>query len=127
MGRIMFAAVAAFTISACSSAVDQTASVSRPLARTILRVQNHNFNDVTVYLVRGFDRTRLGRVGAMQRGDFVVPAAYVAASPEIRVQADPIGLGQGFVSQPLQVTPGSHMELTVTTVMQNSIYTIYRR
>ena len=78
-----------------------------------LRVQNQNWLDMTVYVLRGGNRFRLGTVGSMNATVFRIPSSYLAAGGDLRLLADPIGSTVEYTSPSVQVQPGDRVELTL--------------
>src|SRR3954467_1625158 len=111
--RILVVAAAAAALGACAPATEQATSSFPANRKTQLVIQNKNWMDVAVYLVRDGSRTRLGTVMSMASSEFKIPDAYVLGVSEINVQADPIGSNRTFTSGPIQVYPGARVELTV--------------
>ncbi len=104
-------AVAAITLltTACSSATYPTRESVRRHAPTQITVKNHNWSDMTVYALRNGSRMRVGTVISGTQERFTLPAGFDLRSGDIRLQADPIGSSEVFVSEPMAITPGSHV------------------
>jgi hypothetical protein len=76
-----------------------------PPKSTVLRVENRNFYDMTIYLVRFGTRQRLGTAGGNSTSTFEFPSQFVQTGT-VRFEANPIGsTGQAF-TQELSVQPG---------------------
>lgn len=74
------------------SAADADAVAGAPRAASIpLRVENHNYNDVVIWVERAGNRTRLGTVGGSGAATLAIPA-HLWANPEgIRLAAETVG------------------------------------
>ena len=119
------AAVAvALTMGACGPANRQAAEQEQSDRATLL-VENNNWQDMTLYLLRDGMRTRLGSVTAMGRGRFVLPAAAVMGSGDVRIVADPLGSSQVWTSQPIHVMPGQHVRFKLENNVHLSSYSVY--
>ena len=79
-----------------------------------LEVENQNFLDMTVYVVEGGARQRLGEPAATPRPPLTIPEQLIrgGASP-LRFLADPIG-GEGLpVTEEIVVEPGDAVTLVI--------------
>ncbi|HUP88138.1 MAG TPA: hypothetical protein VM100_02185 [Longimicrobiales bacterium] len=122
--RIFVAATAAVLLGACAPATEQAINNLPARPKTQLVVQNKNWMEVAVYLVRSGSRTRLGNVASMSKGQFNIPESYVLGVSDIQVQADPVGSNRTFVSAPIQVFPGARVELTIENSVQLSSFAV---
>jgi hypothetical protein len=91
---------------------------------TTLMVQNNNWSDVNIYLVRGSARTRIGSVTAMGKAEFKLPAAYVVGVSDVTLQAAPVGSNDSYISPPIQVFPGAQLALTVSNALRLSNFAV---
>lgn len=78
---------------------------------TTLEVDNQNFSDMTVYLVNGGQRVRLGRATGKTRTTMTLPRGVLTFPRELQFQADPMGGRAGSVTNRLWVTPGDRVVL----------------
>jgi hypothetical protein len=90
-----------------------------------LEVENHNWNDVVIYLLRGGQPERLGMVTAHSTGTFVVPYRRISSSGNARLSAYPIGGGSAFNSEALLVQPGQSIKWTLETDLSRSSLVVY--
>jgi hypothetical protein len=93
--------------------------------RTTMVVENNNWSDMTVYLLRDGVRTRLGAVSSMSRSTFVLSNAMLAGSGELRVLADPLGSPHKWTSQPILLNPGSQVRFRLENNVSLSTYSVY--
>ncbi len=96
----------------------------RPTDRSTMVVENNNWSDMTVYILRDGIRTRLGSVPSMGRSSFKLTSALVGGTGELRVLADPMGSAQKWMSQPLLIVPGSQVIFRLENNVQLSTYSM---
>jgi hypothetical protein len=94
--------------------------------RTVLSVENNNWQDMTVYLVRDGVRARLGSVPALGRSSFTLPDALIGGSGEVRLMADPLGSSSRFTTQPIHVMRGQQVRFRLENNVQLSSYFVYQ-
>jgi hypothetical protein len=102
-----------------------TQSAAGPETRATLLVENNNWADMNVFLVRDGMRTRVGSVPSLSRSLFVLSDAMVGGAGELRLLADPIGSSQVFVSQPIHVQPGQQVRFRLENNVQLSSYSVF--
>ena len=90
-----------------SRAMDDAGSVDE---RTVLRVTNNNWADMTIYLLRSGMRQRLGTVSSQSSQTFIVPSHAISSSSEVYLVADPIGTMRTYTSEPIVFYPGQTAE-----------------
>lgn len=128
MHRYIAAAAVAFTLGACAPAAQQSGSSNTPAPnRTTLTVENNNFQDVTVYLIGGSTRTRLGTVTSMKQEEFRIPQTLASGVADLVIEAVPFGNGETYRSPTFQITPGSQVSLRVGQQMLLSNLRLYER
>ena len=81
--------------------------------RTSIRVENNNFLDMTVYVVRGSQRVRLGTVSGVSTRVFTIPPNLVFGSSALRFQADPVGSRATSISHEITIRPGDQVTITI--------------
>lgn len=110
---VVVAAVTAFS-TACARSSPDTEPIpdgeSRPDA--MLRVENRGFSDMTIYLLRGSQRIRLGVVNGNTTSSFTIRSQYLTSGP-LSFLADPIGSSRTPVSDELVVNPGDIVTLMI--------------
>ena len=79
---------------------------------TIVEVENRNFLDMNVYVLRSGQRVRLGRVGGNGFTEFELPEDIVRGASTLRFLADPVG-GQESVSMEISIFPGDVLRLVI--------------
>lgn len=93
--------------------------------KTTVQVTNHNWSDMVVYAVHNGLRVRLGMVTSMSSRRMAVPRNLALATGDFRLAVDPIGSSQGFVTQPLQIRPGSRIEFNIQNNLPISSYSVW--
>jgi hypothetical protein len=123
-----FALVAAMALGACAPATSNMGGVDE-LAQTDMRasvkVENNSWQDVDVFLLRGSTRMRLGMVTSMGTQRFAIPGNYLSGSSDLRLYADPIGSFNGWTTQPLMISPGQQVAVTLQNNLNLSSYSVY--
>jgi hypothetical protein len=105
-------AAAAIIAGGCASVTGPTQHRNADAAseRTTIRVNNYNWSDMTVYLVRNGARMRLGSVSSLEARTFNVPTSLLMSAGEVRLMADPIGSTRVFTSPPVLIAQGQIAE-----------------
>lgn len=115
MRRIITGALATLVLSAttaCASSSPEPYAQPAPRAdEIVLRVENHNYNAVTVRALTGGQNIRLGTVETDREDAFVVPPTINRT--DLRFAVDAIGSSDRFVTQPLTVVLGSVVDMDV--------------
>ena len=110
MTRRTFAVAAAvFALAACGGARSQAADQPP----TTLRVENQGFLDMTIFLLAGSQRVRLGIATGNSTPVLRIPSQHVFGATSLRFLADPIGGNRTPVSESITVTPGDEVVLTI--------------
>ena len=89
-----------------------------------LEVENHNWSDVVIYLVRGTQRQRLGMVNALSSTVFTFPYRRLGSSGDARLSAHAIG-GGGYTSESVLVQPGQTLKWTIESDLSRSSLAVY--
>lgn len=82
-------------------------------AETFVRVENRSMLDMTVYVVRGAERRRLGLVNALSTQVLQIPRVLVDGAGVLRFLADPIGGSRTPVSEEIVVRHGDVVTLMI--------------
>ena len=84
-----------------------------PRAEVALNVDNQNFLDMNVYLVRGGQRIRLGTVPGLSSRTIMLRPEYVGYGADLQFELHPIG-GQGNpITESISVHPGDVISLRI--------------
>jgi hypothetical protein len=92
----------------------------------IVTVKNSNWMDVDVFAVRGTARSRVGSVTGLSTATFRVPVDY-APDGSLQLLVDPIGSDATYLTEKIAVNPGQRVELTVTSVLRMSTFSVWSR
>ena len=84
-----------------------------PQAEVAVTVDNQNFLDMNVFLVRGGQRIRLGTVPGLTQRILMVRPELIGYSTELRFELHPIGGRSNPVSETITVRPGDVVHLTI--------------
>lgn len=82
--------------------------------KTAVRVENRNFLDMKIYILRGSERIRIGTVTGNSTQVFTIPEGLIIGSGLVRFLADPIGGTATPISQEISVRQGEVVELIIT-------------
>lgn len=99
-------------VPACST-LKQQPDVASQTAPTMLEVDNRGFVDMTIYVVRNSQRTRLGTATGNQKTQLVIPPGILSGISTLRFIADPIGGRRNSVSEEISVVPGDRIGLMI--------------
>ncbi|NIP78330.1 MAG: hypothetical protein GWM90_03670 [Gemmatimonadetes bacterium] len=80
---------------------------------TRVRVENHHWSDVTVYVLAGPAKRRLGLVVTTDVKVFELPESMLNGQGSVRLLVDPIGGGRRHITRPILVNEGEQIELEV--------------
>ncbi|MEZ4417079.1 MAG: hypothetical protein R3E10_15105 [Gemmatimonadota bacterium] len=112
----------AFVILASAATSGQLAaqSTTQPPDSVMLRrktaqvqVDNHNWLDMHIYLVRDGILWPLGVVTGLNHDTFELPSLATLAGADLRLLADPIGGSGAYVSQSLVINPGDRVQMAI--------------
>ena len=96
-----------------------------PEGEIALQVTNHNFLDVTIYVLHNGQRTRVGTVTGSSSQVFYLPARLLGLGREIQLLGDPIGSTDFAVTETLIIQPGQYIEWTLETDLRRSSVGVY--
>lgn len=105
-------ALALTVLAACSSGRQSRPGTSAD-ERTTLQVDNRSFTDMTVYMVNGGQRIRLGLAVGKTVTSLTIPPRVLGASRELQFLADPVGSNRTAVSDRLYVRAGDTVTLMI--------------
>jgi hypothetical protein len=86
---------------------------AEPVPATYVKVDNQAFNDMTIYVLRGPQRLRLGIANGTSTTKFRIPDSLIFGPTALAFYADPIGGNRTPVSQEITVQAGDEVTLTI--------------
>lgn len=105
------ALVALLAVAGCQSKGARGPAPQR--SEAFVRVENRSMLDMTIYVVRGGERRRLGLVNALSTQMLSIPSVLVEGSGVLRFQADPIGGNRTPISEEIFVRNGDVVQLII--------------
>lgn len=84
-----------------------------PSETTTLRLENQSWSQMTIYVVAGGQRIRLGSVEGNSTGRLRIPGSVVGMGRELSFMADPLGSSNVARSFSIYVRPGEEVSLTI--------------
>jgi hypothetical protein len=109
--RILALAAMCMTFAMCSAR--PRPSTGNVQEKTTLRVENQGFPDMTIYVLQGGQRIRLGLATGNSTTVFTIPDYVLGAANTLRFLADPVGSTRTPVSDEISVHPGDQVTLTI--------------
>ena len=107
--RALLFGIVAATALAC-------AGVRKPAqerARTVLIVDNRAYTDMTIYVVSGMRRARMGNAGGLTKTELTIPSSSIGNGGSISFVAEPIGGNRNSFSTEVYVREGETITLTI--------------
>jgi hypothetical protein len=98
-------------VAGCQSTGGRRAPADR--SEAFVRVENRSMLDMTIYVVRGGERRRLGLVNALTTQMLSIPSVLIDGSGVLRFLADPIGGSRTPVSEEVFVRDGDVVQLII--------------
>lgn len=103
---------------------DPAATGSPVHSEVSVEVENHNWSDITVYLMAGGLPHRLGMVTALSNASFVFPSQRLHTGSGVRLRALPVA-GRAFTSEAILVQPGQAIFWTLENDLDISSLSVY--
>ena len=114
---LMLAAVGCTASSTSSDAAGPAPAGSADSARAStgieVQIDNQNFNDMNIYLLKGGARTLIGRATGLQKSTLTIPASMTPADLRVRLLADPTGASRPITTPILIVPRGQRVYWTI--------------
>lgn len=124
LGGLMAALAASASLAACAPAMSSDGAATMP-EQTALVVDNNNWTDMTLYVLRDGMRVRIGSVTALSKARFRLSDALIGGAGDVRILADPLAAGDRFVSHPLTILPGQEVRLRLENNIALSSYSVW--
>ncbi|UCF18432.1 MAG: hypothetical protein JSU87_10820 [Gemmatimonadota bacterium] len=110
----------------CSGSAGKSEDEAKPQPIAVqVEVENQNSQDITVYLLRGNSRMRLGTVTSMRTESFQVSIGMAGGGAEIRLLADPVGAFEQFASLPVRIEVGDTVRWRLAPRLTQSAIFVY--
>jgi outer membrane biogenesis lipoprotein LolB len=111
-------------LTGCAATNQRADYINRPDMVTI-QVRNYNWQDVTVYILDGSLKKRLGFVTTTTTKTFNINENTLPPSGNIRLYADPIGANDTFASESINIGSGGTIIWEVRQPLNMSNLYIY--
>jgi hypothetical protein len=122
----MAAALAAVaTLGACAPLATTNGPGEFGREQSELVVENNNWQDMALYVVRTGTRWRIGSVPALSKARFRLSGAVIGGTGEIQLMADPIGSNHRFITDPIVVQPGQEVRFRLENNLAVSSYSVW--
>ena len=122
---LLAAALAGCVVSARRPEGTESAGTAAEPVKTEVRVTNHNWANITVYIVHaGARAVRLGLVTSMTTRTFTVPADVIGYGRNLYLLADPVGALAPFVSEQVEVRPGDLLDWRLENNLEQSALSV---
>jgi hypothetical protein len=86
-------------------------------------VENRSWNHVTIYVVAGSSRSRLGDLVATSSAEFELPGMFTTRM-DLRLVVSPLASRQVFRTDQILVAPGETIHLVVENVLRLSTWSV---
>jgi hypothetical protein len=95
------------------SCTPRAGSTTPETPQTSVRIVNHNFLDMDVYVLISGEPSRLGTVTGLTTQVLTLPSGFVQAPTEVRFRASPVGSRASALSMGVYATPGDTLQLEI--------------
>ena len=123
--KLCLAVLVATTVAACRKRDTETVPAPDPNTPVPVEIESHFMGDVTIYLVRGNLRQRLGMVTALGTTTYTFPWRWLSQSGSSRLMAYPMAGSQVQYSDPLVLQPGQWIKWTLQADLGRSSMAVY--
>jgi hypothetical protein len=96
-----------------------------PQTEFAVRVTNHNYLDVVVYVIHHGVHTRVGTVTGSSTEVYLLPSRLLSQGGEIQLLGDAIGNDDYALTERLIVQPGQYIDWTLETDLRRSTVAVY--
>lgn len=103
---------------------DPAPSGSLPQTEVSVEIENHNWSDITIYLLTAGLPHRLGMVTALSNATFAFPSHRLNTGSSVRLRALPVA-GRAFTSEAILVQPGQAIMWTLENDLDISSLSVY--
>ena len=123
-GLLAAALVAVASAGACAPMAQARGPDGVGQEQTALIVENNNWQDMALYLLRSGTKVRIGSVPSFSKARIPLSGALIGAG-EIQLLADPIGSNRRFVTEPINVQPGQQVLFRLENNLAVSSYSVW--
>ena len=123
-GLLTAALFAAVSAGACAPLAQARGPEGIGQGQTELLVENNNWQDMALYLLRAGTKVRVGTVPSFSKVSIPLSGALIGAG-EIQLLADPIGSSRRFVTEPIAVQPGQQVRFRLENNLAVSSYSVW--
>ena len=106
----------------CGSFSSRNPSPAR--SEVSVEVENHNWSDITIYLMAGGLPQRLGMVTSLRTAILVFPSQRLNTGGGVRLRALPVA-GASYTTETILVLPGQTITWTLENDLDHSSLTVY--
>jgi len=96
-----------------AACVTSGAKSATPRENATVTVDNQALLDMTIYVLRGSQRVRIGTANSLSKTRLSIPAGILFGATSLRFIADPIGGNRSPVSEEVIVTEGEEIGLRI--------------
>jgi hypothetical protein len=107
------AAVALVVLAVGAACHRPAAAPLNPRAEVAVTVDNQNFLDMDVFIIRGGQRLRLGMVPGISSRILMVRPELIGYGTEVQFEVHPIGGRGNPITETISVRPGDVIRLTI--------------
>ncbi len=118
---LAFAALGS-SIPGCGSFSSRNPSPAR--SEVSVEVENHNWSDITIYLMAGGLPQRLGMVTSLRTAILAFPSHRLNTGGGVRLRALPVA-GESYTTETILVLPGQTITWTLENDLDHSSLTVY--
>lgn len=104
-------AAIALTLAVCGRSA--STGTPEPAGPTTLVVENQSTLQMTVYVLRGAQRQRMGTAAALSNTRLTIPENLMFGVTSLRFEVDPLGSRQTPMSEQITVSPGQEVTLRI--------------
>ena len=124
MARVARSLILVVTLAAGACA-GRRHSQSDPTPEIPLKVTNHNWLDVTIYVLHDGQRTRVGSVTGSSTQEFTLPGRLLGQSHQLALLGAAIGSPDYARTEVLNIQAGQYIEWTLETDLRRSSVGVY--
>lgn len=116
---------ATLLLASCATGRPRAPAASTRIEPSSLIIRNNHWSDVTIWVMTGGQRNRLGTVTAARSARFTFPRYTLNYSGEVRLIANALADARPLVTETIVLRPGSVVEWTLESSLQRSSLAVY--